>query len=75
MGVTPNRPGKRADIHIAIEEGRLYHLNNINFVGVKLFRTPETLMRPWIRVPSIVKKRFVGFSIGLVYVPSGATCA
>src|SRR5258706_11493586 len=44
--IKPNRPGKRADIHIAIEEGRLYHLNNINFVGVKLFRTPETLMRP-----------------------------
>ena len=29
-----------------IEEGRLYHLNKINFVGVKLFRTPETLMQP-----------------------------
>jgi outer membrane protein insertion porin family len=44
--VHPNRPGKRANIDIAIEEGRLYHLNSINFVGVKLFRTPETLMRP-----------------------------
>ena len=41
-----NKPGKGVDINIALEEGRLYHLNNINFVGVKLFRTPETLMRP-----------------------------
>jgi outer membrane protein insertion porin family len=41
-----NKPGKRADIGIALEEGRLYHLNKINFVGVKLFRTPETLMMP-----------------------------
>ena len=31
---------------IPVEEGRQYHLNKINFVGVKLFRTPETLMRP-----------------------------
>ncbi|HWQ55621.1 MAG TPA: outer membrane protein assembly factor BamA [Bryobacteraceae bacterium] len=42
----PNRRGKRADIVLPIEEGRQYHLNHINFVGVKLFRTPETLMRP-----------------------------
>jgi len=42
----PNHPGKDANIHIAFDEGRLYHLNTINFVGVKLFRTPETLMRP-----------------------------
>ena len=33
----------------AVEEGRLYHLNKINFVGVKLFRTPESLMRPVFR--------------------------
>ncbi|MBI1896883.1 MAG: outer membrane protein assembly factor BamA [Acidobacteria bacterium] len=44
--LNPNRPGKRADITLSVEEGRLYHLNKINFVGVKLFRTPETLMRP-----------------------------
>ena len=44
--IQPNKPGKNANIDITIEEGRLYHLNNINFVGVKLFRTPETLMRP-----------------------------
>ena len=41
--IHPNRPGKNADISISIEEGRLYHLNTINFVGVKLFRTPEEL--------------------------------
>ena len=29
-----------------MEEGRLYNLRNMNFVGVKLFRTPEILMRP-----------------------------
>jgi len=29
-----------------VEEGRLYHLNKMNFVGVKLFRTPEVLMKP-----------------------------
>ena len=41
-----NKPGIYADIKVPVEEGRLYHLHNMNFVGVKLFRTPETLMRP-----------------------------
>ncbi|MCC6860822.1 MAG: outer membrane protein assembly factor BamA [Bryobacterales bacterium] len=41
-----NKPGKRADLTIPVEEGRQYKLNKINFVGVKLFRTPETLMKP-----------------------------
>jgi outer membrane protein insertion porin family len=40
------KPGKAADLTLHIEEGQLYHLSKINFVGVKLFRTPETLMRP-----------------------------
>jgi outer membrane protein insertion porin family len=44
--IHPNHQGKKANLDITIEEGRLYRLNNINFVGVKLFRTPETLMRP-----------------------------
>ena len=44
--IHPNKPGKNANLRISIEEGRLYRLNSINFVGVKLFRTPETLMRP-----------------------------
>jgi outer membrane protein insertion porin family len=41
-----NKPGKRADIQIAVEEGKLYRLNKVNFVGVKLFKTPEVLMAP-----------------------------
>jgi outer membrane protein insertion porin family len=39
----PNNPGIAADITIPVEEGRLYHLHNMNFVGVKLFRTPDVL--------------------------------
>jgi outer membrane protein insertion porin family len=50
--ILSNSRGKGANIHISIEEGRLYHLNNINFVGVKLFRTPETLMRPVFQMSS-----------------------
>lgn len=42
----PNKPGKVANIQLTVEEGRQYRLGKINFVGVKLFRTPETLMRP-----------------------------
>jgi outer membrane protein insertion porin family len=38
-----NRPGKRADVTVEVEEGRLYRLNRINFVGMKLFRTPELI--------------------------------
>lgn len=41
-----NKIGKGVNVNISLEEGRQYHLNNINFVGVKLFRTPETLLRP-----------------------------
>jgi outer membrane protein insertion porin family len=41
-----NNPGKAMNIALPVEEGRLYRLNKITFVGVKLFRTPETLMRP-----------------------------
>ena len=44
--IHPNRPGKKANLGITLEEGRLYRLNAINFSGVKLFRTPDTLMRP-----------------------------
>jgi len=42
----PNKPGKRADIKMNVEEGKLYVLNKINFVGVKLFKTPDALMTP-----------------------------
>jgi outer membrane protein insertion porin family len=44
--IKPNNAGIAANITIPVEEGRLYHLRNMNFVGVKLFRTPEILMRP-----------------------------
>ena len=44
--VKSTKVGKGANIHLNIEEGRLYRLNNINFVGVKLFRTPDSLMKP-----------------------------
>jgi outer membrane protein insertion porin family len=42
----PNKPGKRADLHLRIEEGPQYRLNEIKFEGVKLFAAPEALMRP-----------------------------
>ncbi len=38
-----NKPGKGSDIDITIEEGRQYHLNKVNYVGSKLFKTPEVL--------------------------------
>ena len=38
-----NKPGKGADIKLTIEEGQLYYLNAVNYIGVKQFRTPETL--------------------------------
>ncbi len=41
-----NKPGKRADVEVQVEEGNLYKLNKINFVGVKLFKTPDSLMMP-----------------------------
>lgn len=44
--IHPNHPGTDADIKIDLEEGKLYHLNNITFSGVKFFRTPEALMTP-----------------------------
>jgi outer membrane protein insertion porin family len=44
--IHPNKPGTAADINITVEEGKLYHLNNITFSGVKFFRTPEALMTP-----------------------------
>ena len=44
--VYPNSLKKKADVTIQVEEGRKYYLRNINFEGVKLFRTPQALMRP-----------------------------
>lgn len=44
--IHPNKPGTVADVTVHVEEGKLYHLNNITFTGVKFFRTPEALMTP-----------------------------
>ena len=33
------KPGKKADITVTMEEGRLYRLGKINFTGVKQFKT------------------------------------
>jgi outer membrane protein insertion porin family len=41
--IKPNNQGIAANIRIPVEEGRLYKLRNMNFQGVKLFRTPEIL--------------------------------
>jgi len=41
-----NQPGIVANIKIPIEEGALYHLHAVNFVGVKLFKTPEQVLAP-----------------------------
>jgi outer membrane protein insertion porin family len=43
--IHPNKPGKAADITVRVEEGQQFHLHQINYVGVKLFRTPELLSR------------------------------
>ena len=40
----PNKPGKKADISINVEESRQYRLQNLNAVGMKLFRTPESIL-------------------------------
>ncbi len=44
--IWPNRPGKRANVDLTIEEGKLHRLNNINFTGVEFFTTPEALAGP-----------------------------
>ncbi len=40
------QPGIYADIVQPVEEERQYHLHTMKFEGVKLFRTPDALMRP-----------------------------
>ncbi|WP_238325881.1 outer membrane protein assembly factor BamA [Bryobacter aggregatus] len=39
----PNKPGKRADLRVNIDEGPKYHLQKLNLVGVKFFRAPEEI--------------------------------
>ena len=42
----PNKPGKRADLKIPIEEGSRFYVGKISFTDVKLFRTPEAVLVP-----------------------------
>ncbi|MDX2269585.1 MAG: outer membrane protein assembly factor BamA [Bryobacter sp.] len=39
----PNKPGKKADFRVTVEEGPQYTLNKLNLVGVKFFRAPEEI--------------------------------
>jgi outer membrane protein insertion porin family len=47
----PNRPGKQADIRVFVEEGEKYYVGRISFSDVKLFRTPEAVLRPLFQMP------------------------
>jgi outer membrane protein insertion porin family len=39
-----NKPGKRADISVEVEEGRQYVLGKATFTGMKLFKTQDYLL-------------------------------
>ncbi|MGA8026425.1 MAG: outer membrane protein assembly factor BamA [Bryobacteraceae bacterium] len=41
----PKKPGKRVDITMVVSEGDKYFLRNFQFVGMKLFRTPDLIER------------------------------
>src|SRR4051794_17759724 len=41
----PKKPGKRVDITMVVREGDLFTLRNFQFVGMKLFRTPDLIGR------------------------------
>ena len=43
----PNNLGIFANIGVHVEEGRLYHLHTVTFVGVKLLRDPQVLVAPF----------------------------
>ena len=40
-----DKPGKRADVKVPIEEGAQFRLRKMSYVGVKLFRTPDVLTK------------------------------
>lgn len=46
----PKKPGKRVDVTMFVREGDLYRLRNFNFVGMKLFRTPDLIGRQVFRM-------------------------
>lgn len=41
----PNKPGKRVDVTMVIDEDQKYYLRNFNFIGMKLFRTPDLIAK------------------------------
>jgi len=43
--LNPKKPGKHVDVTMFVQEGALYRLRNFNFVGMKLFRTPDLIAR------------------------------
>jgi outer membrane protein insertion porin family len=43
--INPKKPGKRVDVTMVVSEGDKYTLRNFQFVGMKLFRTPDLIAR------------------------------
>jgi outer membrane protein insertion porin family len=43
--INPKKPGKHVDVTMVVAEGDKYFLRNFNFVGMKLFRTPDLIAR------------------------------
>ncbi len=48
--LNPKKPGKRVEITMFVQEGDKYYLRNFNFVGMKLFRTPDLIARQVFRM-------------------------
>ena len=48
--INEKRPGKRVDVTMVVAEGNLYTLRNFYFVGMKLFRTPDLIIRQVFRM-------------------------
>ena len=48
--INPKHPGKRVDITMFVKEGDKFYLRNFNFVGMKLFRTPDLIARSVFRM-------------------------
>ncbi len=46
----PNKPGKKVDLAISIQEGDEYRMGKMTFTGVKFFRQPEAFMRPMFQM-------------------------
>ncbi len=48
--INPKRTGKRVDVTMVVREGDKYYLRNFQFVGMKLFRTPDLIERQVFRM-------------------------